>query len=208
MKKVLCIILILFASYQTFAQPSRWKSDINFPGSVDANPSDRLTVFTIGNSAFVLGSNNDLWEFHPDPNLPFNYQRYYNPWVRKADFPGFSRLGAVAFSINGKGYLGTGRSISNSDLLTDFYEFNPLNGNSGTWTRKADFIGAGRSNAVGFSANGYGTIGLGENHLGDFLEDFFVYRPQTNEWTTNPYVLNGGGSKIRWHLWSRCMGIG
>jgi N-acetylneuraminic acid mutarotase len=55
-------------------------------------------------------------------------------WTQKADFGGTARYGAFAFSINGKGYLGTGDN--NNVLYKDVWEFDPL---THSWTQKADF---------------------------------------------------------------------
>src|SRR5438552_2068704 len=50
-----------------------------------------------------------------------------------------------------------------------------------TWTQKADFGGAARSGAVGFSIGGKGYIGTGYD--GSDTKDFWEYDPATNAWT-------------------------
>jgi hypothetical protein len=51
----------------------------------------------------------------------------------------------------------------------------------GMWTSKANFGGAGRSNAVGFSIGSYGYIGTG--YSGTAQKDFWRYNPANNTWT-------------------------
>ena len=72
-------------------------------------------------------------------------------WTPKSDFGGVARTGAVAFTIDGKAYAGTG--FDGENRLSDFWQYNA---DDDTWTRLADFPGAGRSGAVGFTANGKG----------------------------------------------------
>ena len=51
----------------------------------------------------------------------------------KSDFPGFKRQDAASFSINGKGYLGSGLSGLNIPTR-DFWKYDPLTaGNIVTW---------------------------------------------------------------------------
>jgi hypothetical protein len=61
----------------------------------------------------VDGINNKIYEYDPTMNL----------WFQKPDFTGLARYEGTGFSINGKGYLGTG-SGSISPLL-DFWEYDP-----------------------------------------------------------------------------------
>ena len=59
----------------------------------------------------------------PYPNISF---------VKKSSIPGNGRSSAVAFSLNGKGYIGLGRD-SLSIQLNDCWEYNPVND---SWTEK------------------------------------------------------------------------
>ncbi len=51
------------------------------------------------------------------------------------------------------------------------------------WTQKADFGGAARAYAVGFSIGSKGYIGTGEDGSGVLLKDFWEYNSNTNSWT-------------------------
>jgi N-acetylneuraminic acid mutarotase len=98
-------------------------------------------------------------------------------WVRKGALSGADRSNAVAFEINGLGYLGTG--FDGSNRLKDFWEYDPANNG---WTQRADFAGDARSEAVGFSVLGKGYIGLGYDGINRYT-DFYEYDPAANAWT-------------------------
>jgi N-acetylneuraminic acid mutarotase len=53
-----------------------------------------------------------------------------------------------------------------------------------TWTRKKDFPGFPRHNAVAFEINGKGYFGTGLTNIGyPYLNDFWEYDPATDQWT-------------------------
>lgn len=116
-------------------------------------------------------------------------------WVRGGVLSGSDRSNAVAFEIDGLGYLGTG--FDGSNRLKDFWVYDPT---TNGWTQKADFAGAARSEAVGFSVLGKGYIGLGYDGTTTY-KDLYEYDPSTNAWTakadfgtTNPaqtHPVNG-----------------
>ncbi len=111
-----------------------------------------------------------------------------NTWTQKANIGNILRNGAVGFSINNKGYFGTG--ISNNVCQKDFWEFDPI---TNTWTQKADFAGTARAYATGFSISGKGYVGIGwQNGIGNFY-DFWEYEPSGNEWTQKADF--GGGER-------------
>lgn len=112
-------------------------------------------------------------------------------WMQKANFGGSARYGAVAFTIEGKGYIGTGASIDNGGK--DWWEYDS---ETDTWTQKADLIdinGEGRTNAVAFAIDNYGYVGTGYSI--DVLNDFWQYDPSLNQWTKKKKFP---GDK-RWH---------
>ncbi len=55
-------------------------------------------------------------------------------WTQKSGFGGLPRENAVAFTVNGKAYMGMGNNTA--EFLYDFWEYNP---DEDTWTQKADF---------------------------------------------------------------------
>ncbi len=111
-----------------------------------------------------------------------SYAQTPNAWNQKSSFVGMGRTGAVGFTIDSKGYLGTGYG-SGETTKTDFWEFDPA---TDSWTQKADFGGSGRTYAVGFSIDSLGYIGTGLNVkdtvIGSALKDFWMYSPSLNTW--------------------------
>ncbi|MGV8139186.1 MAG: Kelch repeat-containing protein [Mangrovibacterium sp.] len=112
---------------------------------------------------------NDFWEYTPGPNT----------WRRVADFPGSARQGAIAFSIQEKGYIGTG--YDNSELQ-DLWQYDPTIGELGTWTRKTSHPGYKRRDAVAFVINDIAYVCTGSNNAGR-VTDFYSYDPATDGWT-------------------------
>lgn len=118
-----------------------------------------------------------------------------NYWLKIADFTGLKRERAVAFTIDGKGYVGTGVG-ANDSVKNDFWEFDPV---VKTWTQMADLNGVERRNAIAFSINKKGYVGTGMNHseaiLGTPLADFMEFDPVNNSWNskTNFPGANGDG---------------
>jgi len=134
--------------------------------------------FSIGSKGYIGtgrggSSYKDFWEYNPTTNQ----------WTRKADFGGTARIGAVGFSIGSRGYIGTGADDSDGTnyCQKDFWEYNPT---TNIWTRKADFGGATREGAVGFSIGSMGYIGTGLYGPDDTnYNDFWAYDPTANTWT-------------------------
>ena len=81
----------------------------------------------------------------------------------------------MAFTIAGKGYVGTGYDGVNK--LSDFWAYDPL---SDTWESVKSFEGTARYGAVAFSINGIGYVGTGYD--GSNQKDFWAYDPIANDW--------------------------
>lgn len=94
------------------------------------------------------------------------------------EFPGEARRGAVAFSLGGKGYVGTGLT-EGGRCLRDFYEFDPEKG----WTRIENMVTA-RWGANAFVANGnaYVCFGCLNNHEASGNWDVQKFNPVTKSW--------------------------
>jgi len=116
-------------------------------------------------------------------------------------FPGTQRREAVAFSVNGKGYIGCGVDEDNN-RLSDFWEFDPNKPAEQRWTEVSNsFPGGARQGAVAFAfdTNGDGTndvayVGTGYGFLDgedrSNLKDFYKF--QNGTWSES---LGYGGSK-------------
>jgi len=104
-------------------------------------------------------------------------------WIQCQNIGDLTRDGAVGFSIGDKGYVLSGRCHESTQFLNDTWEYDPQND---TWTQKADFQSQSRTGAVGFAINGKGYFGLGYYYSGGvfyYLNDFWEYDPQANQWT-------------------------
>ncbi|MDX1939499.1 MAG: hypothetical protein SFU99_03050 [Saprospiraceae bacterium] len=159
----------------------RYDAALDFWQRVDSFPGEGrrgAVAFAIGNRGYIgTGYNADLqneelgdfWEFNPD--APSGQQ-----WTRKADFVGTPRYNSVGFSINGKGYIGTGYD---GNWLKDFYEYDP---DTDTWTQVVSLKGAKREEAFAFVIDGKAYVGGGRNN-GIYEYDFWAFDPASQEWT-------------------------
>jgi N-acetylneuraminic acid mutarotase len=124
-----------------------------------------------------------------------NYTQDGN-WVSRAIFKGVPMGNAACFTIGDTAaFVGTGVNPQdpNKRLATMFkYVTTPIPTNTptgydsayGSWTQVADFIGGGRSQAVGFTAQCAGYLGSGTADSRNIpLADFYRYDPIPNTWT-------------------------
>jgi N-acetylneuraminic acid mutarotase len=98
-----------------------------------------------------------------------------------APFPGTARREAVAFSINGIGYVGFGRTGVGAPPFNDLYAYDPV---VNSWTLKAPLPAGGpaRSAPSAFVLNGMGYICGGNPNYTPYLKDLWQYDPSTNTW--------------------------
>jgi N-acetylneuraminic acid mutarotase len=112
------------------------------------------SAFTIGNYGYVatgyssVGDNSYLWQ----------YDTSGDNWNQMPNFPGPARDAAVAFTLNGLGYVGLGET-GYSTVFSDFYSYNPTDS---VWTKVTSFPGTyGRGWAVGIATSSAAFVGLG-----------------------------------------------
>jgi N-acetylneuraminic acid mutarotase len=141
-----------------------------------------------------------------------NYTQNGN-WVSRAGFGGTTGIAvgnAASFVIGNVAYVGTGvnpQFPSNRQVAMFKYTPSPLAPNApesvydtveGTWTSVADFTGAPRSNAVGFSVGGLGYIGTGLGNDGvTIYSDFYAFNPNSNSWTEVDSMTDNFGAYPR-----------
>jgi PKD repeat protein len=101
-------------------------------------------------------------------------------WKQKANVGGIGRTGAGSFTINGKGYIGTGYDMAVN--RKDFWEYDPV---TDVWTQKADFGGVVRHGPASFAVGGKGYMGMGTitYPIYTFVSDWWEYDPTLNTWT-------------------------
>jgi N-acetylneuraminic acid mutarotase len=126
---------------------------------------DNRGWFTTGTTQF--GGLTELYSYNPTPNV----------WSVLSPFPGMARSGAVAFSLQDKGYVGMGGD-GGSTYFKDLYEYNTI---SSSWNVKASFPGDGRMLSAWFSMGTKGYVVCGSNASG-FLSEVWEYDQMSNTW--------------------------
>ncbi|MFD2966643.1 Kelch repeat-containing protein [Sphingobacterium bambusae] len=149
--------------------PTEWVRSIVFKN----DPRNGAASFTIGNEAYVVGG------FVRNEGVVNDGSSFNgSTWTDITDFPGEARQMAVGFSINGKGYVGTGST--GSEDLDDFYSYDPA---TKVWTAIAPFPGRARYGAVAFTLGNFAYVGLGSTRTDAKFSDFYRYDPATNTWS-------------------------
>ena len=114
-------------------------------------------------------------------NSPYNSILF----EKRNSIPGDGRSSAVAYVINGKGYVCLGRNSAGVQL-NDCWEYNPT---SDQWTKKASFPGIPRVKATATVLKDKAYVGMGHNdntgvyNTSSCLKDFWAYNPETDIWT-------------------------
>ena len=104
----------------------------------------------------------DFWKYNP----------FTNVWTQMSNFGGTARSNSAGFSINRKGYVGTGNDYY---FKSDFWEYDPV---INTWNQVADYAGGPVTSAIGFSIGENGYTGLGRDSIG-MRNDFWQYTPDS-----------------------------
>lgn len=151
--------------------------------SLPINPARAWSVgFSIGTKGYIgTGSQDvglpdlfyqDFWEWDQATNV----------WTKKANFGGTARSYATGFAIGTKGYIGIGEDIIGGINVDkkDFWEWDQA---TNVWTKKADFGGAARGYAKGFSIGTKGYIMAGiDVSLTSTFNDLWEWDQNTNIW--------------------------
>ena len=152
--------------------PSRnfWEEIAAFPGVGRIS----AVAFSADGSGFVgTGFNDDLeteelsdfWRYDPTTDS----------WTEVAQFGGSARYSAVAFTLNGLGYVGTGYDGS---YLKDFWRYDP---GTDSWSQSLSLFGSKRESAFAFVLDGKAFVGSGLNN-DQFLYDFWAFDPEADNW--------------------------
>ncbi len=155
---------------------NQWERLDDFPGEA----RHQSTHFIVNNKVYICcgatytGSGNqifydDLWEYNP----------VEDSWSTKADFPGQGRIGAVGFTLNGRGYVGLGWEspedwyTGDADFFSDFYEYNP---DTDSWKERASFTDVTRIYAFVMEFEDRIQIGTGRGFVGTIKNDMWEYK--------------------------------
>lgn len=140
--------------------------------------------------------------FNQEPKKDiYEYNIATNSWVQKQNLP-VQRASAISFSINGKGYIGTGNiasqqgsHISSVEVLSDFYQYDPA---TDGWASKTAVEPSGRYGAVGFVVNGKGYVAFGSRgQMGPLasatapLNSIREYDPIADTWVDKANAVEG-----------------
>jgi len=104
----------------------------------------------------------------------YKYSITDNSWSKIDDLPGDARYGAVAFTVNDKGYVGTGVA-ANTVYLKDFYCYDPV---TSTWSDATSFGGTKRYEAVSFVIDNVAYVVTGTKSAKVY--DFWKYDGNAN----------------------------
>ena len=179
MKHKFLSVIFLLVSSGLCAQT--WVQKTNFP---EQTLSGRWSpyAFVLNNKIYSGGgyvgnltSRRDLWE----------YDVSNNTWIQKQNVPGSSnRTAAIAFSINGKGYVGLGMQNYNTlstTFLNDLKEYDPV---TNTWTSKASLPDSGRGDAACFVVNDKAYVVGGLTGYPELASnDVWMYDASADQWT-------------------------
>lgn len=190
-RQYLTILGVLALVPVATGQENTWDKMESFP-----TKRERMASFSIADKGYVACGKddtlyNDLWEYDP----------LNDAWTQMADMPGVARRNPIAFSLDGKGYVGTGHDAIISSLgvpLKDFYEYDPV---SNGWAQKQDYPGAGGNGvyfATGFATSSRGYICAGKVAPDNYAADLWEYDPATDNWTQQSGFPGG----VRYNLMS------
>ena len=132
---------------------NEWTAKAKYPGEA---MYQRYGMSNNSNGYVGFG---DEWPSNSFANEFYAYDPVRNEWIQKTSFLGFSRIrkGMSFFSLNNKIYMGMGRNINDFDFA-DLFEYNPA---QNEWFEMKSMDGEQRSEAISFSINNKGYVGLG-----------------------------------------------
>lgn len=153
---------------------NQWTQKVSLGGAKRRN----AIAFVINNKGYVCtGVNNgvyedDLWEYDPSTDLWTGKRSIVNSSSESYDddYSDIIGINKVAFSLHGKGYVGTG---GNGTVGSKVWEYDP---STDAWQQKSSLEGAERMEAVGFSIGNYGFITTGRSGS-YYFDDLWGFEP-------------------------------
>jgi hypothetical protein len=155
-----------FSTEVQISEPWIRKKDIPGPDRYQA------VMFSLGSHIYV-----GMGEEYSNRSYLKDFQRFdpdENRWEAVADYPEAGRKGAISFVIDGKAYVGGGRS-SQYGYENSFYQYDPV---TNVWTAIADFPKT-QVEGNGIEVNGEGYVFSGRENL-------WSYDPSSDSWTEHP----------------------
>jgi len=162
-----------FTVYKRSDETWRYDPQSDIWTQMPKNPynASNIAGFTIGNSFYVgtgfRGYNMDIF---------YRFQTDIQKWTRMADLPD-PRMLSNGVAVNDKGYILLGRYWNGAQnggrLLSDIVEYDPA---TNSWTKRGNFPGGARQNAVVFSIGEKGYVVMGEDDK-ERKSDVWMFRP-------------------------------
>ncbi|HNU57399.1 MAG TPA: hypothetical protein PKN30_12490 [Flavobacteriales bacterium] len=123
-----------FRDLWEYSEASGWVQRANMPATIGSG-----TAFALDGKGYVISSTGtQLWCYDPTTNA----------WTTKAPYPAGARDGAVAFTKDGKGYVGSGYRTG-IGRTRDFHSYDPA---TDSWSSAPDLWDAyGRQHAIAVS---------------------------------------------------------
>lgn len=174
------------AGYDGNASKEMWQYDpVEDAWNLKNGPGSKrydAVAFVINDKAYLATGtnngtyNNDFWMYDPDTDIWTEKRKISNVNSDESydDDYNIVRSGAVAFTMNGKGYVVTGINGSYSSTT---WEYDPA---TDLWADKTNFQGTSREGAIGFSVNGRGFVALGRSSSLRF-DDVREFQPTVEE---------------------------
>ena len=145
------------------------------------------SVFVLGGRAYVTcGESTDSSGRPTDLNDLWTYDPVTNTWTGRAPLPGPVRVGAYAFALGGKGYVGGGGAYATQPTqFTDCWVFDPA---TGQWTAAPAAPLAATTISASFALGGYGYVagGLDVSTLTSsavISQQVWRFDPTAQQWT-------------------------
>ncbi len=165
--------IILFMGLLTYVRAQTWQQKANAD-----KPRTSAVSFMLNGKVYMAGGGSvasgaiytDMWEYDPAADT----------WQQKAALPGTNPgcTHGVAFSINGKGYVGLGIG-TDGNYKKELYEYDPA---SDSWNQMADLPAVAREGSACFVINNKAYIVGGADI--SRKSDFWEYDPATNAWAS------------------------
>lgn len=181
-------LFLIFISWHHLVYAQQWEARTSIP---EAGNKGRWSpvCFSINSKIYVGGgyignfiSKKDFWEYDTETDS----------WKQKADIPGSqNRTAAIAFSINGLGYVGLGAEAYNTIdymFLKDLWSYNPI---TDVWMQMASLPDSARSGASCFVVNNKVYVVGGQTGFPQASADLWMYDPQSDQWTAKQSLPHG-----------------
>ena len=143
-------------------------------------------------SAYAFTINDTIYVGNTGATGIYKYDFTTDTWSAKANAPAilYNRTCAIAFAVNGKGYM-IGGINANGFCMNDVWQYDP---GSDSWVQKANFPGGKRASGGSFVignkayyGGGYDTIDI-SGFSAVSKNDFWQYDPSTDTWTAKANI--------------------